>query len=350
MFMMRRATRRRLDEALDGLGGVAGVREQVFWGWGEPGAGPALPAHADAFLREELGLPGGVVEAPVALADVRLRAPALPAAALRASSRRRSARSTCSTTPRRACCAAAARATSTCSPSARATARRAPDAVVRPRRPRPGRRRAARVRGGRRGGRAVRRRHERGRRPGGLARGLRGRRLARPRADGRGSSAVDERSLTAVLEPGAAAAGGRAGAAARTGCTLAHVPAELRVGDGRRLRRHALGRPVLDRARPHRRERRRAALRDARRASWPRSARPRAPPGRRCASCVVGSEGALGVITRVALRVRPLAPEQPLRGLVRALVRRRLRGAAAARAGRAWRPTSRGCPTRPRRG
>ncbi|HET6548372.1 MAG TPA: FAD-binding protein, partial [Solirubrobacter sp.] len=57
------------------------MREQVFWGWGEPGAGPALPEQADAFLREELGLPGGVVERPVALADVRLRAPELPAAA-----------------------------------------------------------------------------------------------------------------------------------------------------------------------------------------------------------------------------------------------------------------------------
>jgi alkyldihydroxyacetonephosphate synthase len=57
------------------------VREQAFWGWGEPGAGPVLPGHAEAFLRDELGLPGGALEAPVALADVRLRAPALPEAA-----------------------------------------------------------------------------------------------------------------------------------------------------------------------------------------------------------------------------------------------------------------------------
>jgi alkyldihydroxyacetonephosphate synthase len=55
-------------------------REQVFWGWGEPGAGPSLPAHADAFLREAVGVPGGVVERPVALEDVRLRPPALPEA------------------------------------------------------------------------------------------------------------------------------------------------------------------------------------------------------------------------------------------------------------------------------
>ena len=54
-------------------------REQVFWGWGEPGAGPSLPDHAAGFLREELGIDGAPVSAPVALEDVRLRAPALSA-------------------------------------------------------------------------------------------------------------------------------------------------------------------------------------------------------------------------------------------------------------------------------
>ena len=54
-------------------------REQVFWGWGEPGAGPSLPDHAAGFLREELGIDGSPVSAPVALEDVRLRAAALPA-------------------------------------------------------------------------------------------------------------------------------------------------------------------------------------------------------------------------------------------------------------------------------
>ena len=52
------------------------MREQVFWGWGESGAGPELPEHAGAFLRAELGLDGGAVDAPVPLADVRLGAPA----------------------------------------------------------------------------------------------------------------------------------------------------------------------------------------------------------------------------------------------------------------------------------
>jgi alkyldihydroxyacetonephosphate synthase len=52
-------------------------REQVFWGWGEPGAGPSLPDHALDLLREELGVSGEVVDRPVALEDVRLREPAL---------------------------------------------------------------------------------------------------------------------------------------------------------------------------------------------------------------------------------------------------------------------------------
>ena len=56
------------------------MREQVFWGWGEPGAGPELPAHAEAFLCDELGVAGGVVDAPVALEAVRLGAAALPEA------------------------------------------------------------------------------------------------------------------------------------------------------------------------------------------------------------------------------------------------------------------------------
>jgi alkyldihydroxyacetonephosphate synthase len=52
-------------------------REQVFWGWGEPGAGPSLPEHALPFLRDELGVSGEIVNRPVALEDVRLREPAL---------------------------------------------------------------------------------------------------------------------------------------------------------------------------------------------------------------------------------------------------------------------------------
>jgi alkyldihydroxyacetonephosphate synthase len=57
-------------------------REQVFWGWGEPGAGPSVSSHAVAFLREELGVSGEVVSGPVALEDVRLREPARDVVAL----------------------------------------------------------------------------------------------------------------------------------------------------------------------------------------------------------------------------------------------------------------------------
>jgi alkyldihydroxyacetonephosphate synthase len=49
----------------------------VFWGWGEPGAGPSLPGHVTGFLREALGVDGGVVARPVALDEVRLRDPAI---------------------------------------------------------------------------------------------------------------------------------------------------------------------------------------------------------------------------------------------------------------------------------
>ncbi len=52
-------------------------REQVFHGWGEPGAGPGLPERADAWLSEHLGLAGGVQERPPALDEVRLPEPAL---------------------------------------------------------------------------------------------------------------------------------------------------------------------------------------------------------------------------------------------------------------------------------
>lgn len=40
-------------------------REQVFWGWGEPGAGPSLPDHAAGLLRAELGVSGEIVSRPV---------------------------------------------------------------------------------------------------------------------------------------------------------------------------------------------------------------------------------------------------------------------------------------------
>ncbi len=48
------------------------MREQVFWGWGEPGAGPRLPEERARRLGAALGISGDVVSRPVGLGDVRL--------------------------------------------------------------------------------------------------------------------------------------------------------------------------------------------------------------------------------------------------------------------------------------
>ena len=55
-------------------------REQVFSGWGEPGSGPHVGEPALGFLRSELGISGDVVATPVALDDVKLREPDLDGA------------------------------------------------------------------------------------------------------------------------------------------------------------------------------------------------------------------------------------------------------------------------------
>ena len=47
-------------------------REQVFHGWGEPGAGPALGESGAALLRDRLGVSGEVVSTSVAADAVRL--------------------------------------------------------------------------------------------------------------------------------------------------------------------------------------------------------------------------------------------------------------------------------------
>ena len=49
-------------------------REQVFWGWGEPGAGPSLPEHARELLQGELGVSGETVRAHVRNSVTKLRA------------------------------------------------------------------------------------------------------------------------------------------------------------------------------------------------------------------------------------------------------------------------------------
>jgi alkyldihydroxyacetonephosphate synthase len=54
-----------------------------WWGWGEPGHVPSLASHALAYLRREIGLPpGSALRPPVALDAVGLPPPALDDAAL----------------------------------------------------------------------------------------------------------------------------------------------------------------------------------------------------------------------------------------------------------------------------
>jgi alkyldihydroxyacetonephosphate synthase len=60
----------------------AGARHMRFWGWGEDAhAGDGLPPHAEEMLRRELDLPAGGAPPPVPLDAVRMRDPALPGAA-----------------------------------------------------------------------------------------------------------------------------------------------------------------------------------------------------------------------------------------------------------------------------
>ena len=121
------------------------------------------------------------------------------------------------------------------------------------------------------------------------------------------------------------------------------------MGDGRRLRGHALGRPVLDGQRADRRERRRrcAARRPA--GDLATLGVPATAAGPSLRELWSAPRARSASITQVALRVRPVPGRDALRGLVRALVRGGLRRAARGSSSPGSRPTSRGCPTRPRR-
>jgi alkyldihydroxyacetonephosphate synthase len=57
------------------------VRRSVWWGWGDPAEAHPLPAAGWAALRDELGVPAEPPVPPVDLADVRLPSSALPAGA-----------------------------------------------------------------------------------------------------------------------------------------------------------------------------------------------------------------------------------------------------------------------------
>ncbi len=128
-----------------------------------------------------------------------------------------------------------------------------------------------------------------------------------------------------------AAARGRPGA----GRARAHPrprAAELRVGDGRRLRRDALGGPGLDRPRPDRREPARRPLRDAARRAGD-AGRPGDGGGTGAAPARRGLRGR----ARRHHRGHAAGASRPrgaaLRGLAAARLRDRLRRAATARAG-----------------
>ena len=130
-----------------------------------------------------------------------------------------------------------------------------------------------------------------------------------------------------------AAAGGRP--RARRPRAHARAPAaELRVGDGRRLRRHPLGRA---RPRPGTAGSTRTSSPCASRrrsASWRPATRRPSAAGPELRQLVAGSEGVLGVITAATLRVHRLPAAQRFEGWLVRRLRGRLRGAAAARAGR----------------
>jgi alkyldihydroxyacetonephosphate synthase len=68
----------RAPTAAEDAGTVPAMR---WWGWGDPDRPPGLPAHALEFLRETVGV-ASQPRPPVALGRVRLAPPELPAAAL----------------------------------------------------------------------------------------------------------------------------------------------------------------------------------------------------------------------------------------------------------------------------
>ena len=116
------------------------------------------------------------------------------------------------------------------------------------------------------------------------------------------------------------------------GADAAPLPAVVRVLDARRLARDARRRPLRDRPDAHRRSLSRARARHAARHDRDALAIPPSGAGPEPARLVLGSEGALGVITEAWMRVVP-RPRWRAIGERRVRdVRRRCRGGARARA------------------
>ena len=154
--------------------------------------------------------------------------------------------------------------------------------------------RGLRARGRR--GRALRRRHERRRRRRPRARRLRGRRRPRPRAAGR------RRDVDAVSGWRGSAPGLRVAelerAARRARPDARALAAELRVRDGRRLRGDALGRPGVDRATGASTSSSAGCARAAPAGELEVAPCPASAAGPDLRELLLGSEGALGVLTR----------------------------------------------------
>ena len=286
-------------------------REGVFWGWGEAGAGPSLPDHAAGFLRSALGVEGAVVSRPVALEEVRLRAAGAAGRGARAARGDRGGG------------ARARRRGGARRPLPRQVLPR-PAAPARGRlRGRAGRRGGAgrrgrgpagdlRVQRGGRRGRALRRRHERGRRPRAAARPLRRADLARPRAAGGAAS----RSTSARTPRGCAAGRGcrrPTTRSARHGFTLAHTPQSYEWATvGGCVATRSAGQSSTGHGRI---EDNVVALRCATPVGELATlAVPGTAAGPSLKRLVIGSEGTLGVITSVGLRVFPLPAAQRFEG------------------------------------
>ena len=250
--------------------------------WGDPAEAGPLPEATRALV--ELGLRPARRAAP-AVADVSAAAePALGRRRARAAARRWSAPSTCSPTTSPASVTPAGSRPPTCCGCGPATARDAPDAVVRPADHDEVAALLAVCSEHQVARRAVRRRHLRGRRPGGPPRRLRRRRSLDLRRLDRLVS-VDPSPMTAVLEAGSARSRGR-GAARRARPDARPLPAVVRVRLDRRLRRHPLQRPGLVRLRPLRRAWSSAYRRHPDRRPRPRQrARQRGRPGPARSSC-----------------------------------------------------------------
>ena len=219
-FLLRRAGRAQLDQALAGLAGVARVSAASRCSGAGASPAPARrPGHAEELLRDALGSRAGRL--PSGGAGGRA-APRAGARRRGAGGRPRSSARTPARRPRGARAPLPRQELPRPVGAARGGLRRRARRRCRARGPRAGARGAAGLQRGGRRRRAVRGRHERGRRPGALRGGF-GAAVSLDLGRMDRLLGVDERSLTAVFEPGIRLPEADRALAAH-GLTLAHVP------------------------------------------------------------------------------------------------------------------------------